>query len=226
MVPVERWPARLASYFGIATPATVVARPEPSPGGNANVRILLELLQQTAGVAGDVAECGVHRGRTLVAIALAAEQQHRDATVLGFDTFAGFGDAFDESELAGASDRTKSSTGFSDTSIELVRRKLGWLGLTSRVHLVEGYFADTLPSSADREFAFVHLDCDLYESYRECLEFFHPRLATGAIVLFDEYNDPPWPGCNRAVDEFLDARPEQLERIERDNYQRWYYRKL
>ena len=70
--------------------------------------------------------------------------------MLGFDTFAGFGEAFDEAEQAGAADRTKSSAGFSDTSIELVRRKLRWLGLTPRVELVEGYFADTLRSAADR----------------------------------------------------------------------------
>jgi hypothetical protein len=93
------------------------------------------------------------------------------------------------------------------------------------VELVPGYFADTLTTTADRRFAFAHLDCDLYSSYRECLEFFHPRLEPGAIVVFDEYNDPPWPGCNRAVDEFLADKPERVECIERDNYQRWYYRK-
>lgn len=72
----------------------------------------------------------------------------------------------------------------------------------------------------------MHLDCDLYGSYKECLEFFYPRMNLGAIVLFDEYNDPPWPCCNQAVDEFLGDKPEKLEEIERPNHQKYFFTKL
>ena len=75
------------------------------------------------------------------------------------------------------------------------------------------------------KFCFASLDCDIYESYKECLEFFYPRLVPGGVVLFDEYNDPPWPGCNKAVDEFLADKPEQLEEIESDNFIKYFFRK-
>jgi hypothetical protein len=39
--------------------------------------------------------------------------------------------------------------------------------------------------------------------------------------LLDEYNDPHWPGCNQAVDEFLACRPEKLERISQDGYEKY-----
>ena len=52
-----------------------------------------------------------------------------------------------------------------------------------------------------------------------------PDRQAGAIVLFDEYNDPPWPGCNQAVDEFLSDKLERLEKIERDNHQKWFFRR-
>lgn len=42
-------------------------------------------------------------------------------------------------------------------------------------------------------------------------------------MLLDEYNDPPWPGCNKAVDEFLIGKRETLELIERDYYQKWFF---
>jgi len=71
----------------------------------------------------------------------------------------------------------------------------------------------------------VHLDCDLYESYRTCLEFFYPRLSMGAVVLFDEYNDPTWPGCNKAVDEFLADKKERCLEIESDNQLKYFIRK-
>ena len=43
------------------------------------------------------------------------------------------------------------------------------------------------------------------------------------MVLLDEYNDPPWPGCNKAVDEFLIGKQATLEIIERDYYQKWFF---
>ena len=63
----------------------------------------------------------------------------------------------------------------------------------------------------------------IYSSYKECLEFFYPRLSDGGLLLLDEYNDPPWPGCNKAVDQFLAEKPEKLEAIVLDNYQKFYF---
>jgi hypothetical protein len=41
------------------------------------------------------------------------------------------------------------------------------------------------------KFCIAHLDVNLYESYRECLQFFYPRIVVIGIVLVDECNDPP-----------------------------------
>jgi hypothetical protein len=45
------------------------------------------------------------------------------------------------------------------------------------------------------------------------------------VFLFDEYNDPPWPGCNKAVDEVLSDKPEKPMEIESEGFQKWYIRK-
>ena len=75
------------------------------------------------------------------------------------------------------------------------------------VQLVSGYFRDTLQEFS--EFALLVRPPRLryLRFHMECLEFFYPRLAPGEIMLLDEYNDPPWPGCNKAVDEFLNGKP-------------------
>ena len=53
---------------------------------------------------------------------------------------------------------------------------------------------------------------DLYNSYKDCLEFFFPKIKKGGIVTFDEYynniSDSPkkgwdWRGANAAIDEFV-----------------------
>ncbi len=154
---------------------------------------------------GDVAECGVYRGSTLVPITFEVRRHGDTRRVFGFDSFQGFDDTVEiDVALGGQEDGTRRLHGFDDTSRELVQRKIDRLGLASTVTLVPGYFQDTLATAAaDRTFSFVHLDCDLYQSYQDCLTFFWPRLAPGGIILFDEYDDPSWPGCNLAVDEFV-----------------------
>jgi O-methyltransferase len=91
---------------------------------------------------------------------------------------------------------------------------------------VKGFFRDTLARHAERRFSFVHLDCDIYESYKECLEFFYSRTSRGGIVLFDEYKDPRWPGCTKAIDEFLADKPEKPVLVMRENRQKFYVQKL
>jgi hypothetical protein len=53
-------------------------------------------------------------------------------------------------------------------------------------------------------------------------EFLLPANEHWGVIHLDEYNDPPWPGCNAAVDEFLTGRPEYLRVIALDNYEKYY----
>jgi hypothetical protein len=57
------------------------------------------------------------------------------------------------------------------------------------------------------------------------MEFFYPRMEKGGIILFDEYNDPPWIGCNKAIDEFLEDKPESPILITSDNQMKYYIAK-
>ncbi len=53
-----------------------------------------------------------------------------------------------------------------------------------------GWFSDTLPDylrDHSGNAAFVHIDCDLYNSTRTVLEALAPHIAPGAVILFDEY---------------------------------------
>jgi len=50
-------------------------------------------------------------------------------------------------------------------------------------------------------------------------------MSPGGIILFDEYDDPPWPGCRLAVDEFLADKLEKPLAITMDNYQKCFIEK-
>ena len=51
-------------------------------------------------------------------------------------------------------------------------------------------------------------------------------MSLGGVILANDYNKPPWPGCKKAVDEFLTGKPEKLQVVEMDNYQRYYICKI
>jgi len=153
-------------------------------------------------------------------------QQGVSKNLYGFDSFEGFAPTVaNDLKFGGSNPEWKQPGVMSETSLQLVQAKLRRFGLNN-IQLVPGYFEHTLPKVADRAFSFVHLDCDAYDAYRECLNFFYQRLSPGGVILFDEYNDPPWPGCNRAVDEFLSDKAEKLQAIAHDNYEKYYIVKL
>lgn len=155
-------------------------------------------------------------------MAVWATQENLNKTFFGFDSFEGFaGSIVKDQWLGGADIEYKRPGGMNETSYELVASKVKSFRLQN-VQLRKGFFEHTLPEVSGKQFSFVHLDCDAYDAYRECLSFFYPRMNTGGVILLDEYNDPPWPGCNAAVDEFLAGRLESLQVIALDNYEKYY----
>ena len=73
---------------------------------------------------------------------------------------------------------------------------------------------DTLPAHAPPELALLRLDTDWYESTLHELEHLYPRLATGGVLIVDDYGH--WDGARRAVEEHFDATggPILLSRID------------
>jgi O-methyltransferase len=226
-LPINDWPFWMGILHRISVPKLIpithLRKRQPSPAGKANINIIIELLERTTSVPGDVAECGVFQGGSLIPISIWCRDHTPERTIYGFDSFQGFDEAINlDLGLGGADDGDKRLHGFAETSFERVLQKVDCFELQYIVNLVPGYFRDTLAYVETLRFAFVHLDVDIYQSYRECLAFFYPRMTPGGIILFDEYDDPPWPGCNKAVDEFLADKLERPTMIERDRDQKWF----
>jgi O-methyltransferase len=211
--PVETWPAVLSRIQGVNV-------------SESNARIIFHLVEETLALEGSLAECGVYRGGSLLAIALYVAQRASPKKIFGFDSFAGFDASVStDISLGGQEAVHKQIGGFEDTSLAVLRKRIRALGLADTVTLIPGYFADTLGQCAEETFSFVHLDCDLHDSYNECLSFFYPRMASKGVILFDEYDDPIYPGCRLAVDTFFSDRAEKPVRIEIDTYRKWCVRK-
>lgn len=151
---------------------------------------------QVSSLRGEAAEIGVYKGGTAKILARAMPGR----TINLFDTFEGMPET---SKFDVPKRREGHKLGdFSDTSLESVNEYL----MGYNVHFWPGVFPDSARLlSDDTEFVLVHVDVDIYESTRAACEFFWPRLVTGGIMIFDDYNAPRCPGANKAVDEFFDV---------------------
>lgn len=196
----------MLKFLGIADPAY--------RDGFYTLSKLLERLPKKRAV---IAECGVYRGSTVLGAA------HRlrtlgalDFQIIGFDSFEGFPQPSGDDALADGTYHPQTTKGFfSDASYEDLRRRVRLLGFEEAITLVKGYFESTLDQFGDREFSLVHLDCDLYDSYVTCLNFFYPRIARGGYIVFDEYDfcASVYPGAQKAIDAFLSDKPEKIQRL-------------
>ena len=139
LLPVERWPGWIATLHNLKVPRNVQPNPFESPAGSSNIRIIFRLLEPALSLPGDVAECGVWQGSTLIPTGLFVRRRAAVKRVLGFDSFQGLNDTVSRDvALGGGDDPRKRIGGFSNTSYEAVDQRVRQFGLASTVTLVKG----------------------------------------------------------------------------------------
>ena len=138
---------------------------------------LLEYALSLAKVDGFYAEFGVFKGETLTFIA-----DRIDRVAYGFDSFEGL----PEDWFLGV------TKGYFSLNGQLPELRAA----QQNVRLVKGWFNDSLPQFAEQvegPAAFLHIDCDLYESTKAVFDGLADRIVPGTVILFDEYlHYPGW----------------------------------
>jgi hypothetical protein len=90
------------------------------------------------------------------------------------------------------------------------------------VSLVRGDITETVPpfiaANPQLVVSLLFVDCDLYEPTATALKHFLPRMPKGAVVAFDELDNPQWPGETRALIDNVGLRQLRLERLSWDPY--------
>jgi len=166
-------------------------------------------------VPGAIVECGVWRGGSMMAAALALMARGDTSRELWlYDTYAGMSeptaaDASHRGESAAAQlARTKRGQGvWCEAGLDDVRANLLSIGYPQeRIHFVEGKVEDTLPATLPGTTALLRLDTDWYESTRHELVHLYPLLSRHGVLVIDDYGH--WQGARKAVDEFFASRAE------------------
>jgi len=87
------------------------------------------------------------------------------------------------------------------------------LGYGERVSLVNAFAAGVGGGWQRRDVGLLFVDDDhSTEGVRAAFEAWSPHLADGAVIAFDDYGHPDWPGVKQAVDELVDNG--QVEALE------------
>jgi len=189
---------------------------------------LYEIFKRVLPIKGSIVECGVYRGFSLMAWAqMSAVMEPNNLTrrIYGFDTFKGFAGV-------GKNDSTKLLKARKGTlrsdSYEELKKLIGiydsnrFLGHVGKVQLIKGEVSKTVPRFVQDNrhlvVSLLFLDMDLYDPTKIAIETFIPRMPKGAIIAFDELDNPIWPGETMALLETLNINKLKIERVDFDPY--------
>jgi hypothetical protein len=170
---------------------------------------------------GLIIECGVGRGRSLIII-LALEEyyarlNHRSMReVFALDSFEGFPQPTAEDVSPRDPKRgewSHSPSGKYEYSPKFLEELLSFSGVTQdNLKIVKGFFNATLETLPKSPISLLHLDGDLYDSYKAPLSLLSEYIQIGGIIVIDDFlveadhsHVESFPGARKAVMEFLDS---------------------
>lgn len=182
-----------------------------------------EIYQQLVNVHGIIIEFGTRWGQNLVTLNNLRgiyEPYNYNRRIVGFDTFEGFKnlDAKDGKDSIVKEGNFSVTENYEDylerllkvheTECPLNHIKKNFLRKGDASVQLKKYF-DENPQTL---IAFAWFDFDIYEPTIKCLELIKPYLCKGAIIGFDELNDPKFPGETLALREFADINSLEIKR--------------
>lgn len=164
---------------------------------------LINALEATVCIPGDVAEAGTYRGASA---RLLRHYTTPDKLLHLFDTFSGL-------PQPGERDADFQPGQFA-SSLDEVQQYLGTSGIQ--------YHVGVFPQSVDDktraiQFSFVHLDLDLYEGTLESLRFFYPRMNSGGILVSHDFGAARAPGVLQAFHDYFS--PMRVPFVQLSGYQ-------
>jgi len=162
-------------------------------------------------VIGDYLEFGVYGGEGFsLAFNLAKKKKQDTMRFFAFDSFEGLPKPEDKS-------MSKFSEGMYKCSLEQFKKNIERRNVDmDRVTITPGWFCDVLNDETKHKLgiktaSIVMIDCDLYESTVDVLNFITNYLVDGTILIFDDwfcYKGNPEKGEQKATKEWLEQNPE------------------
>ncbi|PZO38704.1 MAG: macrocin O-methyltransferase [Pseudanabaena frigida] len=166
----------------------------------------------TEKISGDIVECGVWKGGSMMAVAktlLKLGDQSRNLYL--FDTFSGMSEPTEKDidfngnnaeKILKNSNKEDDRSFWCNATLDEVKSVIYSTGYNpEKIHFIKGKVEDTLPEQAPTQIALLRLDTDWYESTHHELIHLFPILNQHGILIIDDYGY--WQGAKLAVDEYF-----------------------
>lgn len=165
---------------------------------------LMASLAQTNEVSGAVVEMGCFQGMTSCLIQLTLDLIGSQKELHVYDSFLGLWSPteYDRSDF-------KLEDGLFASRPQTLVDNFSSFGLKApQMHV--GKVEDLKPDDVPETISLALVDLDLYEPTLVAMRLLWPCIATGGIMIVDDYKHACWPGIKKAVEDFGIA-PEQPE---------------
>lgn len=189
---------------------------------------LYELFKLALPIKGSIIEAGVFRGFGLMTwahLSAVTEPANLTRRIYGFDSFEGFPSVANQdanSHRSASAGELKAQSHEELLKLIEIYDKDRFLGHVDKVHLIKGDLVETIPPFIETHqhltVSLLFLDVDLYEPTKVALQHFVPRMPKGAILAFDELDNPIWPGETRALLDTIGISKLELRRFPWDPY--------
>jgi hypothetical protein len=190
---------------------------------------MYEIFKLILDVKGSIIECGVNHGFGTMAwskFSAIIEPVNLTRKIYGFDTFEGFPSISSEDTSANSS-HVKVGDLAANSMEEIlklaeIQDKTRFLGHIPKIELIKGDAIKTIPKfvldNPHVLISLIYLDFDLYEPTKVALENLVPRMPKGAVIAFDELDNPLWPGETQAMIEFCKDNKLRIQRFPFDPF--------
>lgn len=163
-------------------------------------------------IEGNIVECGVWRGGSMMAVIKALQNlHHHEKSLYLYDTYDGMSAPTDADEskdghgaatLLQKNKKTKEDTLWAYATLEDVQKNVYSLHYPQeKIAFIKGKVEDTIPQQMPGKISLLRLDTDWYESTKHELNHLFPLLSPGGVIIIDDYGH--WKGAKKAVDEYI-----------------------
>lgn len=189
---------------------------------------MYEIFKLLLPVKGSVIDCGVYKGFSLMAwakLSTMLEPENLTRRIYGFDTFEGFPRIHEKDSSRFAKLEQGGLYAHSYDELQALIEEYDrdrFLGHIQKVYLIRGDAIQTIPQfigdNPHLVVSLLFLDFDLYEATTVAIKCFLPRMPKGAIIAFDELDNPIWLGETQALLDTVSINQLELRRIDWDPY--------
>jgi O-methyltransferase len=163
-------------------------------------------------IEGDIVECGVWRGGSMLAVAeTLIICNNTSKSLYLYDTFDGMPPpSKNDTDMNGMkaeyllknASKSDNKSIWCYASLDDVKSVLSTSDYpSSKIHYIKGMVEQTIPKNLPDKISILRLDTDWYESTKHELNHLFPRLTKGGVLILDDYGH--WQGAKKAVDEYI-----------------------